>query len=85
MFNRRGLRRIVGGMLVLGTGMVFGGSGCRSGLANVNPCGTVLSTQFCDPDQYQLIFGDIFDPSFSDPTCTVPFECGTFTDPDTGA
>lgn len=65
--------------------MVFGGGGCRAGLYNVNPCGTVLSSNFCDPDQYQLQFGELFDPNFTDPTCTVPFECGTFTDPDADA
>lgn len=63
-------------------GAVFG-TGCLAGLANVNPCGTVLSTNFCDPQQYAFVFGDIFDPKFPDPTCTVPFSCtGTF--PPTG-
>lgn len=59
-------------------------NGCLSGLYNVNPCGTVLSTNFCDPQQYALEFGNLFDPSFPDPTCTVPYQCGTFTTTGTG-
>jgi hypothetical protein len=44
---------------------------------NVNPCGTVLSATFCDPQQWDLLFADPQDWG-RDPTCTIPTLCGEF-------
>lgn len=59
-------------MAVLVLGVTY--AGCLSGLANINPCGTVLSTDFCDPQQFAQVFGNFWQPNYDiDPTCTVPF------------
>ena len=51
---------------------------CAGALANVNPCGTIFSTEFCDPLAYSRLFGDFYESNFdADPTCVIPFLCGT--------
>lgn len=45
-----------------------------------NPCGTVLSTNICTPNQwYAALFNQ---PAWNvDPTCPIPGQCGTNTTP----
>ena len=51
---------------------------CAGALADLNPCGTIFSTQFCDPVAYSRLFGDFYESDFdADPTCVIPFMCGT--------
>lgn len=53
--------------------------GCLAGLRSFNPCGTVLSENFCTPQQFERLFGNFFTPNFDvDATCTIPFNCGNF-------
>ncbi len=57
-------------------GCVFQGN-CAGALAQVNPCGTIFSTDFCDPVAFSQLFGSPFESDFDvDPTCIVPFSCG---------
>jgi hypothetical protein len=44
---------------------------------NVNPCGTIFSTTFCDPQAYTLMWVEPQDWE-RDPTCTVPTLCGVW-------
>jgi hypothetical protein len=61
--------KIVGAAGVLAAGMAL--QGCLGGIANINPCGTVLN---CNPDTYAQMFGDYWEPDYEvDPTCTIPF------------
>ncbi|OWY72613.1 hypothetical protein B7486_06755 [cyanobacterium TDX16] len=61
---------------VLAGGAVFD-NGCFNTLASINVCGTLLT--FCTPaDQINALFPYLTIPDFgTDPSCTVPFGCGT--------
>lgn len=49
---------------------------CAGSFFNVNPCGTILSTSFCDPVVYSQLYGDYWETNFdADPTCSVPYQC----------
>ncbi len=62
-------------------GCVFQGN-CAGAIAQVNPCGSIFSTDFCDPVAFSRLFGDPFQSDFdADPTCVIPFGCGGGGDP----
>jgi len=72
--RRMRIARLAAGALALVTGSVF--QGCMAGLWQINPCGTVLSTDFCDPDQFAQIRGGFWEPNYDiDASCTIPFTC----------
>lgn len=67
-------------ILMLIAASAAGGSlmqvGCAKTIAaNVNPCGTLLSTNYCDPFQWNTLFVTPADYD-RDPTCTIPYFCG---------
>ena len=71
---------ILGGMLA--GGCVFQLGTCTRSLAQVNPCGTVLSTSVCDPIVYEQLFGDFYEVrGFPDATCILPGQCGDTANP----
>lgn len=58
--------------------------GCAKTIgANINPCGTLLSTQYCDPAAWDLLFVHAQDWE-RDPTCTIPTLCGPWPASGTG-
>ena len=73
--------RVVVSMLIAGmlTASVVPGVGCLlenfwQNLYRLNPCGTILSTNICTPDQW---YAAIFDrPDWDvDPACPIPGQC----------
>lgn len=75
-------KRVLLRVLILMATVAAGGSlfqiGCaREIAANLNPCGTILSTNFCTPQQWAVLFVEPQDWDY-DPTCTIPTLCGPF-------
>ena len=51
-------------------------STCASAFFNINPCGTIFSTNFCDPVVYSQLYGNYYETNFdADPTCSIPYQC----------
>jgi len=62
-------------MMLALSGSVLPLAGCLAdNLWRFNPCGTILSTNICTPDEwYRFVFDS---PDWDvDPACPIPFQC----------
>jgi len=69
-------------MLSIGGGLLQVGSCAATVARNVNPCGTIFTETFCDPQAWDLLWVEVQDWE-RDPTCTIPTLCGTWPPTDT--
>ncbi len=78
MKRQSGLRVLMCATTLAAGGYALGVGSCAQKVANnVNPCGTIFSTQFCDPVAWQNMVADITPQDWGrDPTCTIPGLCG---------